>query len=269
MSNAEQGSARQNQLLVLNKITAILDAFSLRTPELALSDIRSVTGLPTSTVQRLVANLVDQGFLDRKNDTYRIGMRMAFWAAPSTAGLNEHDIATPVLKELRDLTGETSILFKREGHYRVCIAMAETHHALRREMHIGKLMPLHVGSASRVLLAWDPPAVEELLANPLVPLTEGTITSPEELRTVIAQTKVDGFAITIGERESGASGLSAPVFDTRARVCAAVSINGPVFRMPYEVCLSWVDPLVDAAERITRLLGGRFPGETTENREND
>lgn len=264
MTDADKQSGRQNQLLVLGKISSILDAFSLRAPERTLADIRDSTGLPASTVQRLVANLVEQGFLEKDEDKYRIGLRMAFWAAPATAGRSEHDVVVPVLRELRDLTGESAVLFRREGRYRVCVGLAETRHALRRELHVGKMMPLHVGSASRVLLAWDSDAIEELLNESLDSMTEATITSPEELRRVVAQTRADGFAITIGERESGASGLSAPVFDARARITSAVSINGPVFRMPREVCESWVEPVVDAAERITRLLGGRFPGEASE-----
>lgn len=264
MTDADKQAGRQNQLLVLGKISAILNAFSLRAPERTLTDIRDATGLPASTVQRLVANLVEQGFLEKTEDKYRIGMRMAFWAAPATTGRDEHDVVIPVLRELRDLTGESAVLFRREGDYRVCIGLAETRHALRRELHVGKMMPLHVGSASRVLLAWDPEAMEQLLDATLDPLTDATITSPDELRQVVAQTKADGFAITIGERESGASGLSAPVFDARARITSAVSINGPVFRMPREVCEEWIEPVVDAAERITRLLGGRFPGEAAE-----
>ncbi|WP_101639530.1 IclR family transcriptional regulator [Brevibacterium aurantiacum] len=264
MTDVDKPSGRQNQLLVLGKISSILEAFSLRAPERTLADIRESTGLPTSTVQRLVANLVDQGFLEKDEDHYRIGMRLAFWAAPATAGRSEHDVVAPVLKELRDLTGESAVLFRREGRNRVCVGLAETRHALRRELHVGKIMPLHVGSASRVLLAWDPEAVEELLDETLAPITEATITEPEQLRRVVSQTRADGFAITIGERESGASGLSAPVFDARARITSAVSINGPVFRMPREICEGWVEPLVDAAERITRLLGGRYPGEASE-----
>lgn len=261
MTEHGQPASRNNQLLVLTKISAILDSFSLQNCELTLADIRESTNLPSSTVQRLVANLVDQGFLDRVDERYRIGMRMAYWAAPATVGRTEYDIVAPVLRELRDLTGESAILFRREGRYRVCVGLAETRHALRREMHVGKIMPLHVGSASRVLLAWDASAIDEILTGSLDPLTEDTITSPDELRKVVSQTRADGFAITVGERESGASGISAPVFDAHARIASALSINGPVFRMPVEQCEQWIEPLVESAERITRLLGGRRPGE--------
>ena len=97
--------SNSNNLLVLAKISRILDAFSLSRPVLSLADIREHTGMPTSTVQRLVANLMSQGFLDREDDAYRIGVRMAYWAAPATRGMDIIDVVSPLLKTLRDTTG--------------------------------------------------------------------------------------------------------------------------------------------------------------------
>jgi DNA-binding IclR family transcriptional regulator len=262
MASDPTAKSSGNPLLVLGKITSILDAFSLSNPVLSLSDIREYTGMPTSTVQRLVTNLVSQGFLDREEDSYRIGMRMAYWAAPATRGMEVVDILSPLLKTLRDTTGETACFFKSEQHYRVCVAMAETRHALRREMHLGKVAPLHAGSAGRVLLAWDPELMEAVLRDPLAPITESTITTSEELAVAVKQTLRDGFAITVGEREDGASGLSAPVFDSAAGLVGAVTISGPTLRMPLETCQAWVEPLLTTAEHMTRLIGGRFPGES-------
>jgi DNA-binding IclR family transcriptional regulator len=262
MSVAEfSAKSNSNALLVLGKISSILDAFSLSRPVLSLGDIREVTGMPTSTVQRLVTNLTSQGFLDREEDAYRIGMRMAYWAAPATRGMEVLDILAPLLKTLRDSTGETTCFFKAEQPYRVCVAMAETRHALRREMHLGKILPLHAGSAGRVLLAWDAELMDAVLRNPLEAITESTITSSEDLETAVKRTRTDGFAVTVGEREDGASGLSAPVFDSAAALMGAVTISGPTLRMPRETCETWVEPLLATAEHMTRLIGGRFPGE--------
>lgn len=249
-------------LLVLAKISDILDSFSLARPELTLAEIRDSTGLPTSTVQRLVGNLVGHGFIDRVDDRYRIGVRMAYWAAPATRGMEVLDIISPLLKSLRDSTGETTCFFKAEQHYRVCVAMAETRHALRREMHLGKILPLHAGSAGRVLLAWDAELMDAVMRDPLESITDSTITSSEDLEAAVKQTRADGFAITVGERDDGASGLSAPVFDSAAALVGAVAISGPTLRMPRETCESWVEPLLATAENMTRLIGGRFPGES-------
>ena len=248
-------------LLVLAKISDILDSFSLARPELTLAEIRDSTRLPTSTVQRLVGNLVGHGFIDRVDDRFRIGVRMAYWAAPATRGMEVLDIIGPLLKTLRDSTGETTCFFKAEQHYRVCVAMAETRHALRREMHLGKILPLHAGSAGRVLLAWDTELMDAVMRDALEPITHSTITSPEDLKIAVKKTRTDGFAITVGEREDGASGLSAPVFDSAAALVGAVTISGPTLRMPRKTCEAWVEPLLATAENMTRLIGGRFPGE--------
>jgi DNA-binding IclR family transcriptional regulator len=262
MSAADSSAkSNSNTLLVLAKITSILDAFSLSRPVLSLSDIREHTGMPNSTVQRLVTNLTSEGFLDREGDAYRVGMRMAYWAAPATRGMEILDVIGPVLKTLRDTTGETACFFKAEQHYRVCVAIAETRHALRREMHLGKLLPLHAGSAGRVLLAWGPELMDAVLRDPLESITESTITSSEDLETAVKRTRADGFAITVGEREDGASGLSAPVFDSAAGLVGALTISGPTLRMSLETCQEWVEPLLATAEHMTRLIGGRLPGE--------
>jgi DNA-binding IclR family transcriptional regulator len=259
VASLNDGSSKQQPLLVLGKITEILDAFSLSRPSMTLGEIQQATGLPTSTVQRLVSNMVAQRLLDRVGDQIRIGARMAYWAATAVKDLDVLSVVNPVLKEIRDKTGETACFFKVEQTFRVCVALAETRHALRRDMYVGKVIPLHAGSASRVLLAWNPELAEKILAAHLEPLTDGTVTSPDELRTLIAQAKADGYAITAGEREDSASGLSAPVFDSAADIVGAITISGPTIRMPREQCEAWVELLVGYAEQITRTIGGRIP----------
>lgn len=254
-----ESASKQQPLLVLGKITEILDAFSFDRPSMTLGEIQHSTGLPTSTVQRLVTNLVQQGFLDRRGDRIRIGVRMAYWAATATKDLDVLSVVNPVLKDMRDLTTETACFFRAEQNYRVCVAIAETRHALRRDMYVGKVIPLSAGSASRVLLAWDAELAERVLSRELESMTEQTVTEAETLRALLAQTKSDGYAITTGERETGASGLSAPVFDSAADIVGAVTISGPTLRMPQSQCEEWVDLLISHAEQITRTLGGRYP----------
>ncbi|KWX20587.1 MULTISPECIES: IclR family transcriptional regulator [Mycolicibacterium] len=252
-------SGKQQTLLVLAKITEILNAFTLARPAMTLGEIQQATGLPTSTVQRLVSNMVAQGMLDRIGDQIRIGIRMSYWAATARKDVDVLAVVNPVLKEVRDKTGETACFFTVEQNFRVCVAVAETHHALRRDMYVGKVIPLHVGSASRVLLAWDPDLARRILSAPLEPMTEGTVTSADELAGLIAATRSDGYAITAGEREDSASGLSAPVFDSAGDILGALTVSGPTVRMPREQCEAWVDLVVGYAEQITRTLGGRPP----------
>jgi DNA-binding IclR family transcriptional regulator len=210
-------------------------------------------------VQRLVTNLVAHGFLDRTGDRFRIGVKMAYWAAAAARELDVLEVVNPVLRDLRDVTEETACFFRPEGEHRVCIAVAETRHALRREISVGRIAPVTVGASGRVLLAWNPELADRALAHELPQLTDSTVTNRDELRKLIKQTFADGYAITVGERVDSASGLAAPVFDAGAELVGAVSVQGPTLRMPYEKCVEWVDVVVEHAERITRALGGRFP----------
>jgi DNA-binding IclR family transcriptional regulator len=75
---------------------------------------------------------------------------------------------------------------------------------------------------------------------------------------LIAAAKADGYAISTGEREDSASGLSAPVFDSAGDVVGALMISGPTLRLPRAKCEEWVDLLVGYAEQVTRTIGGRI-----------
>ncbi|MFF2032185.1 IclR family transcriptional regulator [Arthrobacter sp. NPDC058192] len=246
-------------LLVLRKITSILESFSLAQPELSLAELRAATGMPHSTVQRLVANMVQEGILDRHGDRFRVGVRMAHWAAPAVQGLDHLELLTPVLRRLRDELGETVCIFRESQGKRVCIALAETRRMLRRVVQVGEIMPLHVGAAGRVLLAWNPEVAEQIYRSGLHSLTDQTITDAANLEAAVAKARADGFAITTGERVSGASGISAPIFGPQAELYGALTVMGPALRMPYDVCASWVEPVLAAAEESTRSIGGRLP----------
>jgi DNA-binding IclR family transcriptional regulator len=135
--------------------------------------------------------------------------------------------------------------------------MAETYHAIRREMYVGKLMPLHAGSASRVLLAWDESEVDNVLERPLERFTTTTVTNPGLLRALLAQTRQQGYAVTFEERDPGAASVSAPVFGPARVLVGALGISGPTQRISTQQSAEWAPLVVRAAQQATRLLGGQ------------
>lgn len=262
MTPTDTPSAGVAPLLVLGKITEILDAFTLERPELTLRQIREATGFPASTVQRLVANMVWAGLLEREDDRLRVGLRMAYWAAPAVAAIDAIAALIPIMEELRELTGESVSLFRAEQDHRVCVALRHTRHELRQEAYVGKIMPLHAGSAGRVLLAWNPGLAARVLSHDVDRLTGLTITVREALHEAIAQCRQEGYAVSSGERIAGAAGLSAPVFDTDARALFSLTISGPSIRFTADAVDAWLPHLIDAGRTATRQIGGRPPRKT-------
>jgi IclR family transcriptional regulator, acetate operon repressor len=257
----QQGSGQQGSggaerpVLVLRKLAAILDALEAEGWGLPAHRVASLAGLPASTAQRLLASLVLEGFLERLDDGYFPGRRLVRWRAEDAGQRVLIPLAQPVLDRLRDETGETALLFARDGLARAIIAMAPTRHAVVYAVFPGQLLPLHAGSSGRVLLAFDPEAAEEQLRAGLPGSTPATITDPGRLRADLAGIRGKGYAVSIEERAAGAASVSAPVFGRGGQVIAALGIAGPTQRLDAASLDRWCPAVLRAARELSRALG--------------
>jgi IclR family transcriptional regulator, acetate operon repressor len=246
-------------ILVLQKIRQILECFTVGTPCLTLQEITRETGLPASTCQRLVHNLVKEGFLDRDEDGYRIGLGLVRWAAPGSFGLDMVRLTRPSLQQLRDATGETACLYVRDGAYRTVVSIAETRHVVMRQFMVGMVMALHAGSAGKVFMAFDPAARAAAVGHGLSRHTARTIVDIDLLDEQLEEVRKVGYASSFEERDVGAASVSTPVYGVTGDLVAAIGIGAPTQRLaPADVGV--VGPkVVAAAEDASRRLGYR-PG---------
>ena len=236
-----------NRILVLGKIRQIMDCFTVEEPTLSLTAIRKRAGLPESTTQRLVQNLVSEGFLDRDGSGYRIGLAVARWAINATQGLDVIQASRPVLQTLREQTQESSVLYVRWRQYRTVVATARSPRAISRVLEVGTVMPLHLGSAGKVFLAFDEFARQELLT-----------VAPEEAlpAELLDQIRNQGWASSFEEREPEVASVSSPVFDHHGNVVAVVGIVAPFSRLNKATAIpGYTEPVVDAAALISEALG--------------
>lgn len=243
--------------LVLRKALDVLDAFTLAAPELTISEIRAAADLPATTCGRLVGNLVDAGVLERVQDRYRIGLGVLRWSAVALRGLGLVDRLTPVIKRLRDRTGESAAVFVPQDLQRTCVAVAATRHSVIWQLQVGMSTPLHVGSGGRAILAFDPAAIEATLTGPRAALTDHTLTDPDRLREALAATRDTGIAVSTEELDSGVAGVSAPVFGP-AGVVGSIGVAGPVQRFTDADIAGYRPTVLDAARVATQHLGGEF-----------
>lgn len=259
MTEVTTESAGTAPVLVLRKIRQILDSFTIEQPELTLQQIIRVTGLPSSTCQRLVQNLVREGFLDRDEDHYRIGLGLVRWAAPGTYGLDMVRLTRPVLQSLRDQTGETACLYVRDGAFRTVIALAESRHPVVRLFVVGMVMPLHAGSAGKVFLAWDPTARKDAVSHGLARFTPGTVVDIDVLTEQLVQVRQAGYAASFEERDYGAASVSAPVFGLTGDLVAAIGVGAPTQRLTAANAPA-LAPVVIAAGQVASSRLGYRPG---------
>ncbi|MGK2903734.1 MAG: IclR family transcriptional regulator [Mycobacterium sp.] len=207
-----------------------------------LAELCERTGLPRATAHRLAAGLEVHRLLARDGDgRWRLGPALTELAGQ----VNDPLLAAGavVLPRLRELTGESVQLYRREGTARVCVASLEPPAGLRDTVPVGTRLPMTAGSGAKVLLAYcDTGTQQAVLAT--AKFTERTL----------AEVRKRGWAQSAAERESGVASVSAPVRDTHGSVIAAVSVSGPIDRMGRRPGARWAADLLAASEALTRRL---------------
>jgi DNA-binding IclR family transcriptional regulator len=225
---------------VVDKSVAILAAVAIE-PR-ALADLVEVTSLPRATAHRLAVALEVHKLIARDSDgRFVLGSRIGELAAALPDPLIA--AAQPVLAWVRDESGESAQLYRRDGNERVCIAVAERATGLRTTVAIGSRLPLTAGSAAQVICTWDDPAgLAELLA--------GSEFTPR----LLAEVRRRGWAQSVGQREAGVASVSAPVRTPAGDLLAAISISGPIERLGRSPGQRFAPLLVAGAHRIAAAL---------------
>ena len=203
---------------VIDKAARVLDA--LEGGPMSLAALVGATGLARPTAHRLATALEHHRLIARDmSGRFVLGPRLPELAA--AAGEDRLVAAAgPVLAGLREATGESAQLYRRQGDRRICVAAAERLTGLRDTVPVGAVLTMHAGSAAQVLLAWEDP--DRIHAG----LRDSTFTA-----ATLAGVRRRGWAQSVAEREQGVASVSAPVRGPTNKVVAAVCVSCPLDRM--------------------------------------
>lgn len=226
---------------VLDKAATVLAA--LEAGPATLAQLVAATHLARPTAHRLAVALEHHRFVARDmQGRFILGPRLSELA--SAAGEDRLLAAAgPVLTAVRDHTGESVQLYRRQGDQRICVAAAERQMGLRDSIPVGATLTMSAGSAAQILLAWEEP--DRLHRG----LQGATFTA-----TILSGVRRRGWAQSVGEREPGVASVSAPVRGPSGRVLAAVSVSGPMERMGRQPGRLHAGAVVSAANRLTEVL---------------
>ncbi len=226
---------------VLDKAALVLTA--LETGPATLAGLVAATGLARPTAHRLAVALEHHRLVARDlQGRFVLGPRLGELAA--AAGEDRLLAAAgPILARLRDITGESAQLWRRQGDYRVCVAAAERPTGLRDTIPVGSQLTMRAGSAAQVLLAWeDPERLNKGLQN-------ATFSA-----AVLSAIRKRGWSQSVAEREAGVASVSAPVRSPSGKIIAVVSVSGPIDRLTRTPGRMHAPAVLAAAERLSESL---------------
>ena len=222
---------------MVDRVVLILSVFERSSEALTAGQISVRSGIPRSSVHRILSQLVSARWLMRHEDGYALGLRMFEIGSLVAHRSRITCAARPFLHELAERTGQVvhlAVLDQRDVVYLDKVAssagdraFADRAFADTLPSRVGGRLPAHCTAVGKAQLAYSSLAVVgEYLATGLRRRTEATLATPAALEAAIASIRNSGYATDRDETVPGVACVAAPIrnFD---EVAAAVSVCGP------------------------------------------
>ncbi|QWF85558.1 IclR family transcriptional regulator [Amycolatopsis sp. CA-230715] len=214
------------------RVAALLTAFSPGDDSLGISELARRSGIPKSSVHRLVGHLTAEGLLERDGTAIRLGLRLFEIGQLAVRQRGLVDAARPYLADLREATRNTVHLAVLEGTEVVYLDVLGGPDAPALPSRIGGRFPAHATGVGKALLAHAPEStVDTVLAAGLPRVGPRTITAPGLFRKQLTKIRSDGIAYEREESRAGVICAASPLLNHAGTAVAAISITGWSTRM--------------------------------------
>ena len=237
----------------------ILAAMAEALQPLALKDLARRSGMPAAKVHRYLVSLTRTSLVaqDSSDGRYSIGPAAI---GLGLAGLHSVDavrIASEILGELRDASGETAVLATWSSPGPVIIRLEESSRPVFMNVRVGSTLPLLRSAVGLVFAAYrSDEEARRLVAKERRALARGPGRGGS-IEEKLARTRRLGIGMVDGDLVPGVTALAAPVFDHRARVVAAIGLLGGPEHLEARADSESARLLKKTAAEISERLGYR------------
>ena len=239
----------------VKKSFAILSTLTTFGTGASLTELSTITGYPTSTVHRLLNELVETGCVvqDPATRLHWVGPAITRIAASRPQDDLLRAVARGALVNLSAECGETAFLSTRHGFHLLYVDCVLSTKRLRTWGEVGTLGPLHATSQGKAILAAlpDDELVRTVHQLPLEAITPRSIVQPEALVAHLREAARLGFTVNDEEHDVGtvAIGTSVEVLTPALNsFTASISISSPTIRLT-------LDQLVE--QHVPQLLAAK------------
>lgn len=213
--------------------------------------------MPKSSTYRYVRLLKEHGYLiEHYTGKYKLGYKFLEFANIVKSDINITEVSYPFMNDLTLEFGETTILSVISDIHAVCLATYTSNHAIKVSSEEGKILPLHGGASSKILLAYQSKDLLDKLfqGGYIKKFTDNTITEREKLVEELNLIKKNGYAFSSSEVDEGVVSYGFPLRDSKGRVLASLAIAGPEQRMKEKDEEILIAKFKDAIEKIEYFL---------------
>lgn len=249
--------ASKSPASMIERMTLILDAFDSSNRTLTLLGLAERTGLPRSTVHRILDQMIRLRWLSHTEGGYRLGMRPLELGGLAADHNEIRDAVNPLLHELCQRTGMTGHLGVLDGKEVVYLDKTGGRLAANLPTRLGGRMPAHCTALGKAMLAsHEPTTVNAIFRARLPRLTPRTIGDLDGLHRELARIRLrEGIAVDQEESVTGVVCVAAPLRG-RGPAAAALSVTGQARAVDAQRLARVV---VEVAHEASRVLFPRRP----------
>lgn len=250
----ETGGSRSIQRAV-----GILEMLLRRDEPLGVAEIAQGLSMPRSTAYLIVKALSAARYVEPS------GTGGKFYLGPKLFELgmaygNKMDLSKeggPIVKKLRDATGETVQLSILESDMLLVLMKEEGSQPIRIVSRVGSRVPINWAAGGRLIVAdFDDDQLRSMLRKTVRPSPTGNATTDvERLVRQVRRCREQGYSIEIGETNDHAGCVAAPVVDASGRCAAALSIVAPEHRLKPADRKRLIEAVRSAALELSQRLG--------------
>ncbi|MDX2376386.1 IclR family transcriptional regulator [Microbacterium sp. LRZ72] len=203
---------------ILARAMRVLSCFTDDEPALTAAQVAERSGLASSTLHRLLGQLMEHGLLARAPaHRYTVGVRLWELGELSPLALRLRETALPHMSRLYEATGENVHLAvldapRPERAAALYVGRVSGQASYPTLSRMGGRHPLHTTGVGKALLSTrDEAWLADYFSVPLERETTHSITTEAGLRADLARARARGYAVTREEMTLGNLSVAAPL----------------------------------------------------------
>ena len=237
----------------LSRAVAILRVLARNAPAgIGVHELARQTGLPPSSVHRLLKELATHGLVYQDPDLrrYHVGLAVVELAAEALDGSAVRRQVHPHLVRLSDELGTNCFLTLLFQDRCICVDNVGPSGSYHYFAAVGRELPLNASAAAKSIVAFQTEPVRRRLVErcPMRRYTASTVTDREELYRELEEIRRMGYAVCDEDLEVGVKAISVPLPTGNGQVTASLTAVGPTARLREERAV--VQALQTAVEQV-------------------
>ena len=237
----------------------ILEDLHAQAEDQSVSAVAERLRLPNNSTLRLLSTLEFKGYVERDPDSlkYRLTRKPASLALSGVREQSLLEAALPLMRNLRDDTGETVLLSIIEHGMGIVLEQIQSLHVFRFVCNPGAYHALHAAAPSKAILAALPQEDRDRLLKGYVfrRFTGKTITSRKAFDGALSRGLRNGYWEDDAEEFDGIRCVAAPVFNRSGYPIAAITVTGPSSRMGYGEMAKYGPQVAACAKAVSQRMG--------------